>query len=149
MHGFITLYENSHETLCHVCFFWLNSYSLCFLFISILWRLKCHILFQESVVSTFLPSQLLCRCILEDLQNYFTAKSKPIWCICFWIHVHKRSTSFYTVVYVNNVHITVSVRIRRYTPMKEKYCSFAKRKTFFIMYISMCFYTKKVKKKIC
>lgn len=42
--------------------------------------------------------------------------------------------------------MTASVRIRRCTPTKEKHCSFAKGKIFFIMYISMCFYTKRAKK---
>lgn len=51
------------------------------------------------------------------------------------------------VVYVNNVYITTLARICRYTPAaREKQRSFAKGRTFFIMYISLCFYTFKGKK---
>lgn len=92
-------------------------------------------------------SQLLCRCILKDSQKYFTTKLNPSDVSVFWIRVHGRKTHFYTVVYVNNVHITgPPAHLRWSTPTKEKTSSFAKRKTFFLMYISLCFYTKRAKK---
>lgn len=109
--------------------------------------LKCRILFQESGVPTSSLSQLLCRCILKDSQKYFTTKLNPSDVSVFWIRVHGRKTHFYTVVYVNNVHITgPPAHLRWSTPTKEKTSSFAKRKTFFLMYISLCFYTKRAKK---
>lgn len=97
---------------------------------------------------TFSLSQLLCRCILKDFLKYFTRKLNLSDVFVFWIHVHKRNTNFYTVVFVNNVNITTSARIRRYTPTKRNTALLQKGKAFFIMYISMCFYTKRAKNNV-
>lgn len=39
--------------------------------------------------------------------------------------------NFYTVVFVNNVNIKASVRIRRYTPTEEKTLLFYKKESLF------------------
>lgn len=59
---------------------------------------------------------------------------------------HKRNPDFSMVVYVNNVHITTAYH--RIRPQRKKRLFFCKRETrFFLLNISLCFYTKAAKRE--
>lgn len=102
------------------------------LFIPCVVVLKCHILSMSQGAHQASLCFSLCCCILKDFQKYFSTNSTYLMYLFLFEHMYTRgSTSFYTVVYVNIVHMTAPVRIRQYMPTKGKQCSFAKRKSVF------------------
>ena len=84
---------------------------------------------------------LLSRSIFKDFQKYFTTNSTDLMLFVFWRYVHRRKKSFYTVVYVNIVHKTVRQTLRA---DKRETLLFYRMKSFSMMYISLCFCTKRL-----
>lgn len=104
----------------------------------ILW---CHIL-GRSRVSLLLP---LSFCVAVYIRDEIHQLNRLMY--LFIEYMFTRETSFSTVVYVNNEHITVLANIQRYTQVENKLLFCYMKKPFFIIYI-ICVFILKGQKKI-